>query len=60
MFSPGQAVGLDQLLTRLEADEFDLVAVGRALIANPDWASRVKNGDFEGLAGFDSALLAKL
>ena len=24
-------------------DEFDLVAVGRGLIANPDWVDRVKN-----------------
>jgi 2,4-dienoyl-CoA reductase-like NADH-dependent reductase (Old Yellow Enzyme family) len=28
----------------LERGDFDLVAVGRALIANPDWPHRVRNG----------------
>ncbi len=29
---------------RLEAGEFDLVALGRALLANPDWAQLVQSG----------------
>ena len=43
-YSDGSAevAGIDELLSRMEADEFDLIAVGRALIANPDWANRVK------------------
>jgi len=32
------------LLAGLERGDFDLVAVGRALIANPDWPHRVRNG----------------
>ena len=35
---------IDGLVTRLEADEFDLVAVGRALIVDPDWAVKVREG----------------
>jgi len=35
---------LAPLLARLERGDFDLVAVGRALIANPDWPHRVRNG----------------
>ncbi len=35
---------LAPLLTGLERGDFDLVAVGRALIANPDWPHRVRNG----------------
>jgi 2,4-dienoyl-CoA reductase-like NADH-dependent reductase (Old Yellow Enzyme family) len=35
---------LAPLLAGLERGDFDLVAVGRALIANPDWAHRVRNG----------------
>lgn len=31
--------GLEDLGDRLERDEFDLVAVGRALITNPNWAN---------------------
>ena len=34
----------DPLLDRLSADEFDLVAVGRALIVDPDWAVKVREG----------------
>lgn len=36
--------GLDNLLTRLEQEEFDLVAVGRALIGDPDWGKKVHQG----------------
>src|SRR5678815_688598 len=39
-----RCTGLDALLERLERGEFDLVAVGRALIANPDWAQKVRSG----------------
>lgn len=39
-----EAAGLDELLERMANDEFDLVAVGRALLANPDWANLVRDG----------------
>ena len=29
--------GIDNLLDRLDRDEFDLVAIGRSLIVNPAW-----------------------
>lgn len=38
-----QATSLERLTESLDRDEFDLVAVGRGLIANPDWVDRVKN-----------------
>ena len=52
--------GIDELLDRLERGEFDLVAVGRALIANPDWAAKVKAGALADLRPFDRSLLASL
>ncbi len=52
--------GLDELLRRLDRGEFDLVAVGRALIANPDWAVRVKGEGVEHLRPFNRSLLAQL
>jgi 2,4-dienoyl-CoA reductase-like NADH-dependent reductase (Old Yellow Enzyme family) len=30
-----------ELLRRMAADEFDLIAVGRALISNPNWPLKV-------------------
>src|SRR5665213_90287 len=36
--------GIDDLLTRLALDEFDLVAIGRSLIVNPSWPRQVARG----------------
>ncbi|MBL4622022.1 MAG: hypothetical protein JKY89_06460 [Immundisolibacteraceae bacterium] len=44
----------------LEHGECDLIAVGRGLIANPDWADRVESGDWRSLAPFDASMLATL
>jgi 2,4-dienoyl-CoA reductase-like NADH-dependent reductase (Old Yellow Enzyme family) len=52
--------GIDELLDRLERDEFDLVAIGRALIANPDWPRQVQNGGVAGLKAFRKEELAQL
>ncbi|MFV0624706.1 NADH:flavin oxidoreductase [Sphingomonas sp. ac-8] len=53
-------VGLDRLVERMERDEFDLIAVGRALISDPDWVAKVREGDAAGLRGFDARALAEL
>ncbi len=60
--SPDQVTctGIDDLLDRLERGEFDLVAVGRALIANPDWAVKVKAGALADLRPFDRSILTTL
>lgn len=47
-----KASGLDHLVRRLERGEFDLVAVGRALIADAHWASKVRIEDLSRLKGF--------
>jgi 2,4-dienoyl-CoA reductase-like NADH-dependent reductase (Old Yellow Enzyme family) len=52
--------GIDALLDRLERGEFDLVAVGRALIANPQWAAKVSAGALGDLRPFDRGLLTSL
>ncbi|MGW4046994.1 NADH:flavin oxidoreductase [Streptomyces sp. NPDC004721] len=51
---------LDNLLDRLERDEFDLVAVGRALLQDPEWAAKVLGGRFEELKPYDAAALKTL
>jgi len=53
-------VSLDGLMMRLDRGDFDLVAVGRGMIANPDWAQKVQQGRFDELQGFSPAMLAKL
>ncbi|GGZ95533.1 NADH:flavin oxidoreductase [Streptomyces echinoruber] len=57
----GAPVGsLDNLLDRLERDEFDLVAVGRALLQDPEWAAKVLQGRFDELKPYDAASLKTL
>lgn len=35
---------VDLVLDRFEADEFDLIAVGRALLGDPHWATKIREG----------------
>ncbi|MGH3390670.1 MAG: NADH:flavin oxidoreductase [Actinomadura sp.] len=51
---------IDNLLDRLENEEFDLVAVGRALLQDPEWAAKVLTDRFNDLAPFDAAALKTL
>src|SRR5215467_3656663 len=49
--------GIDDLLARLDGGEFDLVAIGRALIADPAWAMKVREGHGDQIATFTRDLL---
>lgn len=40
---------IDNLIERMEKGEFDLIAVGRAMLSNADWANKVKSGHFDQL-----------
>lgn len=50
----------DNLIKRLEAEEFDLVAVGRALLQDPEWVVKVKNGRFSDLTDYSKEALLQL
>jgi 2,4-dienoyl-CoA reductase-like NADH-dependent reductase (Old Yellow Enzyme family) len=52
--------GIEELVCRMERDEFDLIAVGRALIADPAWATKVQEGRWDELKAFDTEALAEL
>jgi len=51
---------LDRLFEMHARGDFDLVAVGRALIAEPDWPAKVKDGRYDELHTFDVNQLATL
>jgi 2,4-dienoyl-CoA reductase-like NADH-dependent reductase (Old Yellow Enzyme family) len=51
---------LDSLVRRMERDEFDLIAVGRALISDPRWVAKIHAGDNHDLKGFTPASLGEL
>jgi 2,4-dienoyl-CoA reductase-like NADH-dependent reductase (Old Yellow Enzyme family) len=52
--------GIDDLLDSLERDEYDMVAVGRALLQDPEWAAKVLAGRTGELASYDAASLKTL
>jgi len=55
-----EATGIDELLDRLEAGEFDLVAVGRALLVDPEWTSKIRDGRFDALMDYTKEALTTL
>lgn len=56
--SVSQPASLERLLDRLERQEFDLVAIGRALLVDPQWVEKIENGRFSDLRSFDVSALA--
>jgi 2,4-dienoyl-CoA reductase-like NADH-dependent reductase (Old Yellow Enzyme family) len=55
LFTEGKGasnVGIDGLVQRLQNDEFDLVAVGRALLVDPEWAKKIQEGRTDDLVPF--------
>ena len=54
------ATPLDKLVARMEREEFDLIAVGRALISDPAWVRHVREGETDRLKGFAAKDLAEL
>lgn len=55
-----QPASIEGLLERLERDEFDLVAVGRALLADPHWVEKIRDGRNDELLAFEKSYLARL
>jgi 2,4-dienoyl-CoA reductase-like NADH-dependent reductase (Old Yellow Enzyme family) len=53
-------VDIDDLLVRLQNEEFDLVAVGRALLMDAEWAAKIRDGRLDELKPFNAAALKTL
>ena len=51
---------LDGLVERMERGEFDLIAVGRALLSDPEWVIKVRDGRDDELQDFDPASMKEL
>ena len=50
---------LVELIKRFDRQEFDLVAVGRSLIADPEWAAKVRAGNLQSIRPFQKDDLGK-
>lgn len=55
LFTEGKGAsnaGIEGLVQRLQNDEFDLVAVGRALLVDPEWVKKIQEGRTDDLVPF--------
>jgi 2,4-dienoyl-CoA reductase-like NADH-dependent reductase (Old Yellow Enzyme family) len=52
--------GLDRVVGMVERGEVDFVAVGRALLVDPAWAEKLREGRFDELVPFTPEALAEL
>lgn len=55
-----QPASLDGLIARMEREEFDLIAVGRALLSDPNWVLKVRDGRQDELKAFSRSDMAVL
>lgn len=55
-----QTTSLNNLIDRMERAEFDLIAVGRAILGDPHWVTKVRTGDTAALQDFSPAALGEL
>jgi len=60
MGGDANATGIDELLRRLGNDEFDLIAVGRALLQDPQWLVKMREGRDDEIAPFTKMALGSL
>lgn len=51
---------LDYLLALVDRGDFDLVAVGRGMLVDPDWANKVRDGRIDQLRDWDPEVLKDL
>ena len=51
---------IDDLVERMDKGEFDLVAVGRALLQDPNWANKIRNSQLEELEQYSGEALTTL
>jgi 2,4-dienoyl-CoA reductase-like NADH-dependent reductase (Old Yellow Enzyme family) len=51
---------LDELLRRMERGDFDLVAVGRAVLSDPEWVTKIRENRAEHLLDFTREALTTL
>ncbi|MFF2482333.1 NADH:flavin oxidoreductase [Paenibacillus sp. NPDC058071] len=60
MGNSAETKDIDELTDRLEQGQFDLVAVGRALLVDPAWAAKIRDERFDELVPFTPAALGTL
>ncbi|KRO97057.1 MAG: 1,2-oxophytodienoate reductase, partial [SAR86 cluster bacterium BACL1 MAG-120823-bin87] len=52
-----QTADLGKLYSKMNNKEFDLIAVGRALLSDPEWANKVENGQEDQIIPFNKSFI---
>lgn len=60
MRSSANPTGVDKLVARMNNNEFDLVAVGRALLVDPEWLQKVQTNALEEIKPYTKEALMTL
>ena len=60
MGGSANVTGIDELVRRMANDEFDLIAVGRALLQDPQWLQKVRDGRLDEIKPFGREALGTL
>lgn len=60
MGEASSVTGIDYLLEMIDRGDFDLVAVGRGLLMNPDWPQKVRAARLDELKAWDKEVLTSL
>ena len=47
----------DQLFDSFQAEEFDLIAIGRALLSDPDWVKKLEQNKMDTIVPFDKSFV---
>ena len=55
-----EPTSLEELNRRFDRGDFDLVAVGRPLLSDPNWVAKIKAGKMDQLKGFTKEALSEL
>lgn len=55
-----EPTSIDELIARMENDEFDMIAIGRALLQDPNWLVKIKEGRQDELMSYDRSALQTL
>lgn len=55
-----EQAGIDELVERMQRNEFDLIGVGRALLQDPEWLTKVREGRNEDIEAFSKQSMAVL
>lgn len=55
-----ESTGIERLLTLMARGDFDMIAVGRALLVDPNWAVKVRAGAIDSIGRYSPAALSSL